>query len=128
MTTDTSIMAKINFDPVISDSQPSTSGPTASESTPAINIGAVSTYKIDSLKEGNWVVWQSRMTTILKFHNASEHVVGTLPKPLESAGQAKWEQRDLLAQILIKNNTSDEQMVHINQETITTAAEMWQSL
>jgi len=119
-------MAKINFDPVISDSQPSTSGPTAS--TPAINMGAISTYKIDSLKEGNWVAWQSRMTTILKFHNASEHVVGTLPKPLESAGQAKWEQRDLLAQILIKNNTSDEQMVHINQETITTAAEMWQSL
>jgi LTR polyprotein gag-polypeptide-like protein len=31
-------------------------------------------------------------------------------------------------QILITNNISGEQMVHVNQDSITTAAQMWQSL
>ena len=100
--------------------------PTLTE--PGINIGAVSTYKIDPLKEDNWVAWSSRMNTILKFQSAYGHVQGTVPKPLDQAQLKNWEQRDLLAQILIKNNTSDEQMVHINQDSITMAAQMWQSL
>jgi hypothetical protein len=65
---------------------------------------------------------------ILKFHSAYGHVQGTVPKLSDLAQIPKWEQRDLLAQILIKNNTSDEQMVHINQNSIQTAAKMWQSL
>ena len=28
--------------------------------------GAIFTYKIDPLKEGNWLAWQNRMTSILK--------------------------------------------------------------
>jgi hypothetical protein len=93
-----------------------------------INIGAVSTYKIEPLKEGNWVAWRSRMTTILKFQHAYGHVEGTTPKPTDSEGAEKWCHRDLLAQILITNNISDEQMVHVNQDSISTAAQMWQSL
>jgi gag-polypeptide of LTR copia-type len=104
--------------------QPST--PTVIE--PGINIGAVSTYKIEPLKDDNWVAWSSRMNTILKFQSAYGHVQGTVPKPDDPAQLQKWEQRDLLAQILIKNNTSDEQMVHINQDSIQMAAQMWQSL
>jgi gag-polypeptide of LTR copia-type len=104
--------------------QPST--PTVIEL--GINIGVVSTYKIESLKDDNWVAWSSRMTTILKFQSAYGHVQGTVPKPNDPAQLQKWEQQDLLAQILIKNNTSDEQMVHINQDSIKTAAQMWQSL
>ena len=68
------------------------------------------------------------MNTILKFQLAYGHVQGTVPKPLDQAQLKNWEQQDLLAQILIKNNTSDEQMVHINQDSITMAAQMWQSL
>jgi gag-polypeptide of LTR copia-type len=68
------------------------------------------------------------MTTILKFQSAYGHVQGTVLKPDDLAQLQKWEQWDLLAQILIKNNTSDKQMVHINQDSIKTAAQMWQSL
>jgi hypothetical protein len=35
---------------------------------PAINTGAVSTYKIESLKEGNWIAWSSRMITMMEIH------------------------------------------------------------
>jgi len=114
----------INIDASSASTQLST--PTVIE--PGINIGAVSTYKIESLKDDNWVVWSSHMNTILKFQSAYSHIQGTVPKPDDLAQFQKWEQRDLLAQILIKNNTSDEQMVHINQDSIKTAAQMWQSL
>jgi len=109
-------------------SQLTTQLATPMSTEPGINIGAVSTYKIDPLKEDNWVAWSSQMNTILKFQLAYGHVQGTVPKPLDQAQLKNWEQQDLLAQIFIKNNTSDEQMVHINQDSITTAAQMWQSL
>ena len=51
------------------------------------------------------------MITILQFHHAFGHIEGTVPKPTKPTAKIKWEQHDLLAQILIKNNMSDEQMV-----------------
>jgi len=68
------------------------------------------------------------MITILQFHHAFGHIEGTVPKPTEPTAKIKWEQCDLLAQILIENNMSDEQMVHVNQANISMAAQMWNSL
>ena len=53
-----------------------------------------------------------------------------LSKPDTDDPQAieAWEEKDLVAQVLIKNNLSDEQMVHVDQDIITTTASMWQSL
>jgi len=65
---------------------------TPASTEPGINIGAVSTYKIDPLKEDNWVAWSSRMNTILKFQLAYGHVQGTVPKPLDQAQLKNWEQ------------------------------------
>jgi hypothetical protein len=76
-----------------------------------INMGAVSTYKIDPLKEDNWVAWCSCMMTMLKFQHAYGHVEGTVPKPDDLDKCYKWERHVYLAQILIKNNLSDGQMV-----------------
>ena len=91
--------------------------------------GAVSTFKIEPLKEGNWLPWQNRMTSILKLQNVYGLINGTVPKPdNDPTAFAEWEQKDLVAQVLIKNNLSDEQMVHVDQDTVTTAAAMWQSL
>jgi hypothetical protein len=59
---------------------------------------------------------------MLRFHHAYGHIDGTVPKLTDPAGQEKWDLRDLLAQVLIKNNMSDKQMVHVNQDSITTAA------
>ena len=92
--------------------------------------GAISTYKIDPLKEDNWLAWQNRMTSILKLQKVYGTVDGTVPKPDTNDPEAiaAWEDKDLVAQVLIKNNLSDEQMVHVDQDIITTAAGMWQSL
>ena len=92
--------------------------------------GAISTYKIDPLREDNWLAWQNRMTSILKLQKVFGLIDGTVPKPDINDPDAitGWEERDLVAQVLIKNNLSDEQMVHVDQDIITTAAGMWQSL
>jgi len=92
--------------------------------------GAVSTYKIDPLKEGNWLAWQNRMTRILKLQKVYGLIDGTVSKPDTDDPQAveAWEEKDLVAQVLIKNNLSDKQMVHVYQDIITTMASMWQSL
>jgi hypothetical protein len=93
---------------------------------PAINTGAVSTYKIKSLKEENWIAWSSRMITMMEIHNVYGYVKGAVPKPSDSdPAQPKWwKHYNNVAQMLIKNNTSNEQMVHINQSDIMMAAEM----
>jgi len=69
-------MAKDTSKPLIADSQADGSVPINAE--PDINIGAVSTYKIESLKEGNWIAWRSCMITILQFHHAFRHIEGTV--------------------------------------------------
>ena len=66
------------------------------------------------------------MTTILEFHIWA--CPGTVPMPDDLVKAYKWMQQDHLAQMLIKINISDEQMVHINQSLITTVAQMWSSL
>jgi len=98
-------MAENCTEPLITDPQADGSVPINAE--PDINIGAVSTFKIESLKKGNWIAWRSRMITILQFHHTFGHIEGTVPKPTEPTAKSKWEQCDLLAQILIKNNMSD---------------------
>ena len=86
-------MAEESSDPtsIVVDPQPSASAPTPTPPTvtvkePDINIGAVSTYKIEPLKEGNWVAWRSRMMTILKFQHAYGFIEGTVPKPADPEG------------------------------------------
>jgi len=70
------------------------------------------------------------MTTILKLQKVYGLVDGTKVKPDENHQEAMtaWEERDLVAQVLIKNNLSDEQMVHCDPDIITTLAQLWQSL
>ena len=71
-------MAEETLEPISVDSQPNNIAATMVEL--AINMGAVSTYKIETLKEGNWVAWRSRMITMLRFHHAYGHIDGTVPK------------------------------------------------
>jgi len=65
--------------------------------------GAISTYKIEPLKEENWVAWSIRMTTILKLQKVYGLVDGTKVKPDENHQEAMtaWEERDLVTQVLI---------------------------
>ena len=114
------------------DLQPNASGASSSGGIVQSGIirGAISTFRIEPLKEGNWLAWQNRMTSILKLQHVYGLVDDTVHKPdgTDPTALAEWGDKDLVAQVLIKNNLSDEQMIHIDQDTITTAAAMWQSL
>jgi hypothetical protein len=115
-----------------SELQPNASGTSGSGLLVQSGIlkGAISTYKIEPLKEDNWVAWSIRMIGILKLQKVYRLVDGTENKPDggDPTACAVWEEKDLVAQVLIKNNLSDEQMVHCDPDTITTAAQLWQGL
>ena len=66
----------------------------------------------------------------MKLQHVYGLVNGTVHKPdgTNPTALAEWGDKDLVAQVLIKNNLSDEQMIHIDQDTITTVVAMWQSL
>ena len=63
---------------------------------PTTNLGALSSYKIDSLGEDNWTAWKIRMTNILSLHKVLDHV--TSPKTKLSAIDpdvlAEWETKE----------------------------------
>ena len=64
--------------PSIPDLQPHVLGTSDGGGTVQSGIvrGAISTFKIEPLKEGNWLPWQNRMTSILKLQNVYGLTVG----------------------------------------------------
>jgi len=79
------------------------------------NLGALSSYKINVLKENNWHAWKLRMQKYLCLHKVFKYAEGTCPKPAEdipnnSTKVAMWEEEDLIAQTLILTNIDDAQM------------------
>ena len=95
------------------------------------NLGALSSYKIDVLKENNWHAWKLRMQKYLHLHKVFKYAEGTCPKPAEdipnnSTKVAMWEEEDLIAQTLILTNIDDAQMHHVNDAKAS--VQMWESL
>jgi len=95
------------------------------------NLGVLSSYKIDALKENNWHVWKLRMQKYLRLHKVFKYTEGTCPKPAgddpnNSAKVTMWEEEDLITQTLILTNIDDAQMHHVNDAK--TLAQMWESL
>lgn len=93
-----------------------------------INLGALSSYKIKPLKDKNWSGWKARMMGLLKLHGVSDHVDGTTVKQdLNNAEElVSWNKLDQVAQTLIMNSITDEQMVHVTEAAM--AEEMWNNL
>ena len=46
-----------------------------------VNLGGLSTNKVDPLKEENWLAWKTRITRILKLHKVYDYVEGKVTKP-----------------------------------------------
>ncbi|KAK0232761.1 hypothetical protein IW262DRAFT_1422633, partial [Armillaria fumosa] len=87
---------------------------TASDSIPS------SLFRIELLREDNWVPWKRRVTAILRERGLLKYAEG------EMKGMQTWDETDGKAQTQIELTLSDSQMIHI--AGATTAADMWKQL
>ena len=83
----------------------------------------------DCLDETNWTVWRHRLMLMLQICGVKGYVNGTVKCP-DSAhdpeGARNWIFNDTYAKVLIANNVTTTQMVHISQSR--TAQESWSNL
>jgi hypothetical protein len=83
----------------------------------------------DPLDDTNWFIWRDRMTFMLKMCGVDDHVKGRVDCPdphTDPAGAENWAFSDGYAKMLITNNVTVGQMVHIGQ--CVNAREMWSTL
>ena len=93
-----------------------------------------SLYRIELLREDNWLPWKRRITGILRDRNLLKFVDGTAKKPevsdpMKDGEEAKvtaWEEGDSRARTQLELTLSDAQMVHI--AGAKSAEEMWKQL
>jgi len=83
------------------------------------------TKMLEPLNDTNWVVWCERIRRLFLLSGAEPYVYGTLKRPnsATSPNLAIWIKNDVYAQILIMNNITMGQMVHVSQEFIGTLKE-----
>ncbi len=103
---------------------------TSSDQTPS------SLFRIELLREDNWVPWKRRVTAILRERGLLKYAEGIERKPVSADAKAptaeelekarKWEELDGKAQTQIELTLSDSQMIHI--AGAITAADMWKQL
>ena len=86
------------------------------------------TKMLEPLDDTNWVVWRERIRRLFLLSGAEPYVYGTLKRPdsATSPNLAIWIKNDVYAQILITNNITMGQMVHVTR--LNTAHEIWRSL
>ena len=86
--------------------------------------------KIKPLNDHNWAIWHERIRRIFTLCGVEPYVYGTLFRPNDTLSSpdsvTAWNQNDVYAQILITNNITQDQMVHVSR--LNTACEIWKSL
>ncbi|GBE84071.1 hypothetical protein SCP_0600490 [Sparassis crispa] len=95
-----------------------------------------SLFRIEQLRDDNWLPWKRRTMAILRERGVLKYVNetseklkpanATTPTAGETAVITKWVEGDQKAQTVIELLLSDSQMIHIADAT--TAAEMWNQL
>lgn len=90
-----------------------------------------SLFRIEQLREDNWLPWKRRVTAILRERGVLQYVNGTSQKPVprgetptaeETATITRWVEGDLKAQTVLELSISDSQMIHIAGATTATEA------
>jgi gag-polypeptide of LTR copia-type len=99
---------------------------TAQSKLTDVNLGGLSTCKIDLLKAGNWISWKTRIHKFFQLFEITDVVHGIEPRPEDPNLACRWLGKDGVAQALITNNIDDHQMNHVVEAT--TSAEMWENL
>jgi hypothetical protein len=84
----------------------------------------------EPLDDTNWTIWRDRISRVFAYCGVDCYVKGTLKRPdpvlADPSTVAIWDANDIYAQILITNNISKEQMVHVPR--LGTSCEIWNSL
>jgi hypothetical protein len=83
----------------------------------------------EQLDDSNWVTWCEQIHRIFALCGVNPYVYGKLPRPDPEINPDMadiWDMNDMYAQILITNNISKDQMVHVSR--LNTAREIWKSL
>ena len=88
--------------------------------------GSSVTKLTEPLVEGKWSAWRERMKRVLTLCGVKEYVEGKIEKPTDTKGIKNWEFNDNYAQVIIVNNITTIEMVHVSK--CDTAKEMWDSL
>ena len=111
------------------------------DNNPNLNIGAPSIQRVrasenqaitrtdDRLDDTNWTVWRHRLTLMLQICGVQGYALGTVQRPDPSQdpeGANNWDFNDTYARVLIANNVTTTQMVHISQSR--TANDSWSNL
>ena len=88
--------------------------------------GSAITKLSEPLDENNWMAWRERMKRILRLCGILAYAEGKVDKPQDIKGATNWEFNDIYAQVMITNNITSTEMVHVSQ--CFTAKAMWDNL
>ena len=80
----------------------------------------------DPLHKNNWTIWCERMKRVLCLCGVEAYSEGKTQCPQSGKDVENWDFNDNYAQVLIINNITSTQMIHIGQSTMASA--MWSSL
>ena len=80
----------------------------------------------EPLSEENWTAWRERMRRVLRLCGIEEYADGKIPRPEDAQQARNWDFNDNYAQVIIVNNITSPEMVHVEQ--CKTARAMWTSL
>ncbi len=80
----------------------------------------------EPLDDTNWTAWRERMKRVLRLCGVEDYAEGKVGRPENTMDAANWDYNDNYAQVIIVNNISSTDMVHLGQ--CDTANAMWSSL
>ena len=86
---------------------------TAQNKLTDINLGGLSSCKVDPLKAGNWILWKTRIHKFFNLYEITDIVHSVKPMPEDPSLACKWLGKDSVTQALITNNINNQQMNHI---------------
>ena len=79
--------------------------------------GSAITKLSEPLNESNWMAWRERMKKVLRLCDVEIYAEGKIAPPdaSDSIGAKNWDFNDNYAQVMIINNISSNEMVHVSQ-------------
>jgi hypothetical protein len=103
-------------------------GPTIKRASPREATAIAKLSDQHHLTDTNWMVWRERITRVLKLCGVAEYVTGTVKRPVDNDSDdgQNWLFNDNYAQVVIVNNITASEMVHVGQ--CKTAHEIWDNL
>ena len=92
----------------------------------ATHEGLAITRLPEPLTESNWISGQEHMKRVMILCGVEEYAEGAIEHPMDTKSAGSWQYNDNYAQVLIMNNISSTEMVHVGK--CKTAKAMWDSL